>query len=194
MITMSYIYDIILNLNNEFIEFYEWDKSDYLTHIRKIPIYKISNISKIKIGNKINNYKFIESIKNKTYVFGKNNRDYLVLLCNEEKVLAISLNNKGYIKEISDLLIDEEDYILESYNKYPFAKLDIIDNTKVYNYFFTRKEREKIKNVKKQIKKSKSNVLNYLCYELNIKEINDEEINKKYQEMYNFFNLIHNKK
>lgn len=191
---MSYIYDIILNLNNEFIEFYEWDKSDYLTHIRKIPIYKISNISKIKIGNKINNYKFIESIKNKTYVFGKNNRDYLVLLCNEEKVLAISLNNKGYIKEISDLLIDEEDYILESYNKYPFAKLDIIDNTKVYNYFFTRKEREKIKNVKKQIKKSKSNVLNYLCYELNIKEINDEEINKKYQEMYNFFNLIHNKK
>ena len=191
---MSYIYDIILNLNNEFIEFYEWDKSDYLTHIRKIPIYKISNISKIKIGNKINNYKFIESIKNKTYVFGKNNRDYLVLLCNEEKVLAISLNNKGYIKEISDLLIDEEDYILESYNKYPFAKLDIIDNTKVYNYFFTRKEREKIKNVKKQIKKSKSNVLNYLCYELNIKEINDEEKNKKYQEMYNFFNLIHNKK
>lgn len=191
---MSYIYDIILNLNNEFIEFYEWDKSDYLTHIRKIPIYKISNISKIKIGNKINNYKFIESIKNKTYVFGKNNRDYLVLLCNEEKVLAISLNNKGYIKEISDLLIDEEDYILESYNKYPFAKLDIIDNTKIYNYFFTRREREKIKNVKKQIKKSKSNVLNYLCYELNIKEINDEEINKKYQEMYNFFNLIHNKK
>lgn len=191
---MSYIYDIILNLNNEFIEFYEWDKSDYLTHIRKIPIYKISNISKIKIGNKINNYKFIESIKNKTYVFGKNNRDYLVLLCNEEKVLAISLNNKGYIKEISDLLIDEEDYILESYNKYPFVKLDIIDNTKVYNYFFTRREREKIKNVKKQIKKSKSNVLNYLCYELNIKEINDEEINKKYQEMYNFFNLIHNKK
>ena len=191
---MSYIYDIILNLNNEFIEFYEWDKSDYLTHIRKIPIYKISNISKIKIGNKINNYKFIESIKNKTYVFGKNNRDYLVLLCNEEKVLAISLNNKGYIKEISDLLFDEEDYILESYNKYPFVKLDIIDNTKVYNYFFTRREREKIKNVKKQIKKSKSNVLNYLCYELNIKEINDEEINKKYQEMYNFFNLIHNKK
>ena len=191
---MSYIYDIILNLNNEFIEFYEWDKSDYLTHIRKIPIYKISNISKIKIGNKINNYKFIESIKNKTYVFGKNNRDYLVLLCNEEKVLAISLNNKGYIKEISDLLIDEEDYILESYNKYPFVKLDIIDNTKVYNYFFTRREREKIKNVKKQIKKSKSNVLNYLCYELNIKEINDEEINKKYKEMYNFFNLIHNKK
>lgn len=191
---MSYIYDIILNLNNEFIEFYEWDKSDYLTHIRKIPIYKISNISKIKIGNKINNYKFIESIKNKTYVFGKNNRDYLVLLCNEEKVLAISLNNKGYIKEISDLLIDEEDYILESYNKYPFVKLDIIDNTKIYNYFFTRREREKIKNVRKQIKKSKSNVLNYLCYELNIKEINDEEINKKYQEMYNFFNLIHNKK
>ena len=191
---MSYIYDIILNLNNEFIEFYEWDKSDYLTHIRKIPIYKIRNISKIKIGNKINNYKFIESIKNKTYVFGKNNRDYLVLLCNEEKVLAISLNNKGYIKEISDLLIDEEDYILESYNKYPFARLDITDNTKVYNYFFTRREREKIKNVKKQIKKSKSNVLNYLCYELNITEINDEEINKKYQEMYNFFNLIHNKK
>ena len=193
---MNYIYDIILNLNNEFIEFYEWNKNDYLTHVRKIPIFKIDNktMKKIKIGNKIQNYKFIASIKNKCCTFGKNNRNYLTLLCNEEKVIGISLNQKGYIKEISDLLIDEEDYILDSYNKFAFIKLDIIENNKNYINFLTRNEKEKLKTVKKEIKKSNNQVLNYLCYELNINEINDEIIIKNFKEMYNFFNLIHNKK
>ena len=38
---MIYIYDILLNFNTEFFEFYEWEKSDLLFHIKKIPIYKV---------------------------------------------------------------------------------------------------------------------------------------------------------
>ena len=32
---MTYIYDIVLNFNNDFYEFYEWDKNDNLTLIKK---------------------------------------------------------------------------------------------------------------------------------------------------------------
>ena len=38
---MIYIYDIILNFNSVFYEFYEWDSKDNLTFIRKIPLVKV---------------------------------------------------------------------------------------------------------------------------------------------------------
>ena len=37
---MIYIYDILLNFNNEFYEFYEWEKSDLLFHIKKFLFIK----------------------------------------------------------------------------------------------------------------------------------------------------------
>ena len=38
---MIYIYDILLNLNNDFYEFYEWEKNDNIFHIKKIPIFLV---------------------------------------------------------------------------------------------------------------------------------------------------------
>ena len=38
---MTYIYDILLNFNEEYYEFYDWNKEDTIVHIKKIPIYKI---------------------------------------------------------------------------------------------------------------------------------------------------------
>ena len=43
---MKYIYDIELNFNNKYYEFYEWEKKDNITHINKIPYYKITNRDK----------------------------------------------------------------------------------------------------------------------------------------------------
>ena len=40
---MTYIYDIVLNFNNDFYEFYEWDKNDNLTLIKKIPLIKVES-------------------------------------------------------------------------------------------------------------------------------------------------------
>ena len=40
---MTYIYDITLNFNETLYDFFEWNSSDSLKHIRKIPIFKVSN-------------------------------------------------------------------------------------------------------------------------------------------------------
>ena len=40
---MDYIYDIILNFQNNYYEFYEWKKEDKIINIKKILVYKISN-------------------------------------------------------------------------------------------------------------------------------------------------------
>ena len=39
---MNYIYDIYLNLNETLYDFFDWNKNDKLTHIKKIPVFKVS--------------------------------------------------------------------------------------------------------------------------------------------------------
>ena len=40
---MIYIYDILLNFNTNFYEFFEWEKKDNLISIKKIPMYKVES-------------------------------------------------------------------------------------------------------------------------------------------------------
>ena len=48
---MNYIYDILLNFNDIYYDFYEWNISDNIEHIRKIPLFKISIKDMITIKN-----------------------------------------------------------------------------------------------------------------------------------------------
>ena len=40
---MNYIYDIVLNFNKLYYDFYEWKESDNLLNFRKIPLFKIDD-------------------------------------------------------------------------------------------------------------------------------------------------------
>ena len=70
---MNYIYDIILNFQKEYYDFYEWNNNDHIYHMRKIPIIKVNNKQLLDIKNntikfKIDTLKFLnvkaEQIKN----------------------------------------------------------------------------------------------------------------------------------
>jgi hypothetical protein len=193
---MIYIQDIILNLNNDFIEFFEWNNNDYLTHIRKIPIFKINKDELYKLikYNIIQNQNFLDSIKNKCHTFSKIKHEYLFLACTEEKVIAVLTNKYGEIKCLSDLLIEEEDDILEDISKYPFINLSIQTKNQIDTKFITRNNKDKIKFVYNCLNSITTDLYEYLCLELNIDTIDDEIILNNYNKMYNFFNLIHNKK
>ena len=40
---MNYIYDVVLNFQDDLIEFYEWSSEDTIDHIKRIPIFRISS-------------------------------------------------------------------------------------------------------------------------------------------------------
>ena len=40
---MIYIYDILLNFNPIFYNFYDWYKKDKIEHIKKIPLFKVDD-------------------------------------------------------------------------------------------------------------------------------------------------------
>jgi len=116
---MNYYYDIILNWNeiNPY-SFYEWNDTDYLELIKKIPFIKIKHKSLIDImENDIKvNAEFLNSIKDKTLVSGKNTIckiNYAALFTDNKNVIALEFNEEGKSINRSKLLIDDEISALE---------------------------------------------------------------------------------
>ena len=40
---MNYTYNIKVNLKNELINFYEWNKMDKITILKKVPVFKVND-------------------------------------------------------------------------------------------------------------------------------------------------------
>ena len=112
---MNYVYDVVLNFQEELIEFYEWDSKDTIDHIKKIPIFRINSTSLNDLINKniIISNDFIQKIKNKTKCFRKtNDLKYSALFTDLNKVIGIEFSETGKILCRSSLLLDEEESII----------------------------------------------------------------------------------
>ena len=82
---MKYIYNLKLNFNNKFYEFYEWKKEDILTHIKKIPAYKITDKDMYNLK-----YNYIKIDKE----FFKNKKNIICIFFSNNTLVAIKFNNK----------------------------------------------------------------------------------------------------
>ena len=204
---MTYIYDILLNFNEKFYEFYEWEKNDKIYHVKKIPILKVETkviedilLKKIQIKNNITKFK--------TELFGNKKNKYLnsCLLTDGYKVIGIQINDNNEIEKLSDLLLDEamDAISISSRLNITSFEYNIIGN-KNNNYFLTRKELE-IKTfleseLKKIYKNKEYDKLEYLYFEYFNKCNNN--VNNLYKELkntlknnitdkhLNLYNLLH---
>ena len=108
---MNYIYDIYLNFNNELYDFFDWNKSDKLTHIKTIPIFKVNedDIKKF-ISNIVKlDEKYFSLVQNKSTIWNKANKyKNYVLFADENNVIAIEFDDEGKSINKSYLLISEE--------------------------------------------------------------------------------------
>ncbi len=188
---MNYIYDILLNYNNNVYDFFEWNASDSILHIRKIPLIKISTIAL----NDIINYDvsfdniFLETIKNKTESF--NNKhiriiEYACLLSDGTNVLAIMFKNNRYLK--SKLLLDEEDDVLSISEKLKEQKIIYQKTKKLKNDSYkTRRQVE----LEQKLRKSLKNIFN-LNNKETIKYVYYECFNKKEENIPTIKNHFYN--
>ena len=100
---MDYIYDIVLNFQDRYYDFYEWYPTDRIINIKKIPIYKITT-------------KDYLNIKRYLVIIDKNTipkQSKIYLLTNGVELMGILLDNEGKVIKISSLLFDESDDILK---------------------------------------------------------------------------------
>ena len=189
---MIYIYDILLNFNKEFFEFYEWEKKDYIYHIKKIPLIKIDTNLMEMLYNKILIFskELGDLIYLKTDLFGnkKNKLKYSCLFTDGYKVLGVLFNDNLEIEKVSDLLLDEANDAINISSRSSIIKLEynIIRNKK-YNYSLTRYEKN-IKNyleeeLKRIYKNKEDSKLKYLYFEYFNNNINNTS--EAYKELKN---------
>lgn len=208
---MNYIYDILINFNENLYDFYDWNLNDEIDHIRKIPVFKVDSELLFIIKNNEISLKsdFLDEIYNKTEVFTvKNikNLKYACLFCDGMEAIGINVINDRVLK--SKLLLDEEEEVIEFCER--LKKQDIpykVVKENIVNNYKTRKENEMEDYVKKQIislnKENDIEKLRYLYYEcFNKKETSKDKIIKDFNfeiknnfdslvnKLYNFFKLL----
>lgn len=184
---MVYVYDIVLNLNDELLEFFEWEDSDKIKYIKKVPLVKTDDTF---IYNLINNNikledNFIDSIKNKTVYYDNKEKNYpIIIFANGDLAIALLIkDNKTFL--YSRLLLDEEYEVMNIASRLSTTKINyIVINKKDINNNLTREER-RIKDVllneiKYLYNNNKLDKLNYYYYEyFNELNNNKEDVYKK---------------
>jgi len=195
---MNYIYDLLLNFNEKIYDFYDWNKTDKIIHIKKIPIFKISS-SKMDIikNNKICfEDSFLEKIYRKTEEFmNRKNKyiDYACLFTDGLEVIGVNINKKN---TYSKLLIDEEVEVINMSLHMNEKNVEIKTiGKKEKELFKTRKEIEQINETKnifnKILNENNDEKLKYLYYECFDKKTDSkEEIIKIFTDQIENRNII----
>ena len=212
---MNYIYDVVLNFQKEYYDFFDWNQNDNIYHMRKIPIIKIDNNQLLDIKNNI--VKFDEDTLKyfnvKAERFKQNSITkikHTVIIGSEHEAIAIKLNKERLTHLKSSLLPDEQDDVIEilKFQKETKLNYQIIKKSKT-NFFKTRFEVEHEQFIHKELdeiyRQKNIQKLNYLCLEcFNTPETNinraykklKKEISKtndKFQKIYNIFKMIKQK-
>lgn len=213
---MNYIYDVILDFQKEYYDFYEWNKNDNIFHMRKIPILKINEKQFNEIKNnivqfskattKLFNFKTAERFKQNNITKMK----YTIIISTENQAMGIKINKNGIIQLKSSLLPDEQDDVIEIIKFQNEAKLEykIIKNNK-NNNFKTRFEIENENFIYNELDKvyEQKNIqkLNYIyleCFnkqepniDLAYKKLKSEisKTNENFKKIYNIFKMTKQK-
>lgn len=182
---MDYIYDIVLNFQNNYYDFYEWKPQDKVINIKKIPVYMVNNQDYL-------NLKYNEVILD---IKGFPKFSKMFLVTNGLEVMGLLLDFGGKIIKRSSLLFDDADEVLEEKETFKALPLKYKRNISKEHPQESRIETEKIIFLKKYFSKidlSKDEyLLKYIYYDIYKKEENN--INKVHQELHNLINSNINK-
>ena len=115
---MNYIYDVVLNFNKDYYNFFEWYKSDNIINIKKIPFFLVDNntYTSMKYNIIIVDQDFVRSIKDKTSTYTKLKVGPSCLITNGKEAMGLLFNDKGNLIKRSSLLLDEEEEVLDEVN------------------------------------------------------------------------------
>ena len=189
---MNYIYDIILNFNEEFYDFYEWKNNDNVINVRKIPVLKVDENTYISLrNNKVQvSMETIDSLKKNFSLYNeKIEGNIICLITNGMSAFGVMFNNNGYLIKRSSMLFDEEEEVIDESENIKQVKIEFIKNEKQKSNNISRIVKEKQKFIKDYISSLDDELtLKYIYYDYfekeenknNIKEILLSEINSKW--------------
>ena len=208
---MGYVYDVLINLNKELIEYFEWSEKDNIKYVKKTIVFKTStSVIKDLIDYEL---LFDSSFINKIPKYEINNiksNSRICLFTDGLIVIAVFIEkNKSTL--ISRLLLDEEYEVLEMSNNLRISNIEYEKISKKEKNMknLTRSERkieEKLKSKLNELYKNNDvDIISYLYYEVTNKEnhnidytykylINSlSDFNEKHIKLFNILNMVNAK-
>lgn len=186
---MTFVYDILVNLSYDLIDFYDWDERDDFSHIRKAPIFRVSsnNISDFIFRKVKVNEEFLNSIKDKTQMFSGRNIEVLSYACvisDGNTAIMVEFDEKGYSRRKSKFLVNEEFEILDLVLSIKNTDINysvVSSNYKKNNMI--RSDKNILDNILDELFliKEDSEKIDYLYYEW----FDTDKGNNKYEELVN---------
>lgn len=199
---MNYIYDIVLNFQDNYYNFFEWSKQDKIKNIPKIPVYRVTDKDiKILKNNKVKiSTNLIDEIKNHNKRYKKN----ICLVSNAKIAIGLLFKDDGTLLKRSSLIFEEEEEVIEIVRGEAPIEIEYIENINVIPQNKLRIEKEKkealISYIKTTTDISKLKYLYYEYYEqentnpIQIKKALLKELTKewniKQNNLYNIVNLL----
>lgn len=168
---MNYIYDILLNLQKKPYDFFEWNESDEIIHVRKIPFFRISTEDLYNIKNNQVKFglEFLKKISNRCEAFTNKSikvLKYVCLFSDSKEVIGVQLNDNGEKIKISKLLIDEELDVNEVCENIECSKINfMVEKLELPLIFKTRRETKIYNYILKQFVDENYSKLKYLYFE-----------------------------
>ncbi len=198
---MNYIYDIVLNFQNNYYDFFEWRKEDKIVNYSKLPLYKVSNKDLLNLKyNKIT----VENDLIKKIKESSKSKKIKCLVSNGSSTIALLFDDNGNLLKRSSLIFEEEEEANDYAKKLPITNIKYKENIKVNITNKLRIEIEKKDTLIEYINNTTNPLtLKYLYFEYFDKECNNintiksellKEINKdwtiKQNNLYNIINIF----
>ena len=201
---MTYIYDIILNFQKNYYDFFEWQPQDKITNISKIAIYHVSDKDFLILKNNdvVVEEHFINTIKKDN----KKQKKIMCIVSNNKKTIAILFNNKGVLLKRSSLIFEEEEEAIELSKNIKITNINYKKNIFHPYKNILRVEKEKKDTIISYIKKTNDiSVLKYLHYNYYLEDSDNinfiknklikdlsKEWNEKQKNIYKIVNILKN--
>ena len=190
---MNYIYDIVLNFNSNYYEFYEWNKNDNIINIRKIPKFKVDNQTyyDFKFNDITVKNDFLKLIEDETSIYLGNTNKYMCIITNSKEAIGVMFNKNGLIIKKSSLIIDEENEVLELAYDIENTRIDyqvnrVCKKMRLVSRSEGEKKKKIINNLNHLFKINNYELIRYIYYDAFLKE--EKDVNKIYDELINVIN------
>lgn len=112
---MNYYYDVLLNFQDKYEYFYEWDKTSDQVRCKKIVITHIDTktINKLFFNKVKVPLEFLDSIANKCKLKDNSTLSYASIFCDTKNAIVIEFNELGESISKSSLSLDDEINVCE---------------------------------------------------------------------------------
>lgn len=203
---MNYIYDIVLNFQDNYYQFFEWNRKDKIKNISKIVVYRVNDqdLYNLKYNQVTITGEFLTKLK-------EDNKKYKKIMClitNTKHTIGLLISKDGIIKKRSSLLFEEEEEVNNYSRTLPITTIDYQENIQIIPKNCLRIELEKKDILIEYLDKTTDlPTLKYLYYEYfqkeceNINQIKktllaelEKEWTQKQNNLYQIIHLLTNKK